>query len=471
MTTGGSGSRRPHGLAGFSLVWAGQILSVLASSATSFALTIWAYRTYGSATALGVVSTAFIVPFLLLSPIAGVLVDRHSRKAMMMVSDLVAVVATVGILLLHRFGDLSMWHLYVAAAITGLGTTFQWPAYSAAITTMLPKKHYSRANGMMALVESGPAVFAPILAGALYPILGLTGILVLDIATFVVAVGALAVVHIPPPPRTAAGAASKGSMLHEALYGFRYIFERKSLLHLLLFFLALNFTIGIAFNVFDPYILERTGSNSTYLGFVRSAAAIGGVAGGLLVSVWGGFRRRMRSILLGESLTGAVALVAFGLGRSLPFWIAAAGLGAVFGPFVNGASQAIWQAKVAPDLQGRVFSARRMIAFAIGPVSPVLAGVIADYVTEPAMVSATWLSRAFGWMVGTTPGSGMALQFVLAGVAYVAIVGFACLFVPSIRNLETLLPDHDEPPRHEPQGNEAGGAVPSEAGTSGGGRS
>lgn len=435
---------RPSGMLGFTFVWAGQILSVLASSATSFALTIWAYQAYGSATALGVVSTAFIVPYLLLSPVAGVLVDRHSRKLMMMVSDLVAVLATAGILIVSIYGELQMWHLYVAAAIMGLGNTFQWPAYSAAITTMLPKKHYSRANGMMSLVESGPAVFAPILAGALYPILGLKGILLLDIGTFFFAIGALAIVHIPAPPVSVDGKAGRGSMIKEAVYGFKYIFERKSLLHLLLFFLALNFIIGLAFNVFNPFILERTGNNSAFLGYVRSAAAIGGVVGGLVISLWGGFKRRMTSIFLGEMFTGLVGVLLFGLSRSLPMWIVAAGLGAVTGPLVNGASQAIWQAKVAPDLQGRVFSARRMIAFAIGPITPVLAGALADFVTEPAMTSDTWLARTFGWMVGTSPGSGMALQFVLCGILYVVLVVSVYLFVPSIRNLEDLLPDHDQ---------------------------
>jgi len=429
---------------GFTFVWAGQILSVLASSATSFALTIWAYQTYGSATALGVVSTAFLIPYLVLSPIAGVLVDRHSRKLMMMVSDFVAILATVGILVMHSLGGLQMWHLYAAAAIAGLGNTFQWPAYSAAITTMLPKEQYNRANGMMSLVESGPAVFAPILAGALYPVLGLRGILILDISTFFLAIGALLVVHIPPPPRTVEGQAGHGSMLKEALYGFRYIFERKSLFHLLMFFLALNLVIGLAFNVFSPLILERTGNNSAHLGFVRSAAAIGGVVGGLLVSIWGGFRRKVKSIFLGEAFTGIVALVLFGISRSLPFWILTAGIGAITGPFVNGASQSIWQAKVAPDVQGRVFSARRMLAFGIGPIVPVLAGALADYVTEPAMTSDTWLARAFGWLVGNSPGSGMALQFAVAGVLYVAIVLGVYLFVPTVRNLEDLLPDHDE---------------------------
>ena len=151
-------------MTGFTIVWAGQLISVLASSMTQFALTIWAYQETGSATSLGIISTAFVVPFLLLSPIAGVMVDRHNRKLMMMVSDLTAIIATVVILVLHATGNLQIWHLYIAAVINGLGNTFQWPAYSAAISTMVPKENYSRANGMMSRVESGPAVLAPLLA-------------------------------------------------------------------------------------------------------------------------------------------------------------------------------------------------------------------------------------------------------------------------------------------------------------------
>ncbi len=144
--TQSTSEKQPTGMLGFTIVWAGQIVSVLASSMTQFALTIWAYQETGSATALGIVNTAFIVPFLLLSPIAGVMVDRHNRKLMMMVSDLTAVTATAGILVLHALGVLQIWHLYLAAVINGLGNTFQWPAYSAAISTMIPKEHYSRAN-------------------------------------------------------------------------------------------------------------------------------------------------------------------------------------------------------------------------------------------------------------------------------------------------------------------------------------
>src|SRR5512147_1960070 len=205
--------KRPTGMLGFTIVWAGQIISVLASSMTQFALTIWAYQETGSATALGIINTAFIVPFLLLSPIAGVMVDRHNRKLMMMVSDLTAVTATAGILVLHWLGVLQIWHLYIAAVINGLGNTFQWPAYSAAISTMIPKEHYSRANGMMSLIESGPAVLAPIFAGVLLPIISLTGILAIDVVTFFLAILALTLVIIPQPEKTVEGQAGSGGIL------------------------------------------------------------------------------------------------------------------------------------------------------------------------------------------------------------------------------------------------------------------
>ncbi|MBN8583146.1 MAG: MFS transporter, partial [Anaerolineae bacterium] len=140
-------SNKPSGLFGFTIVWLGQIISVLASSMSQFALTIWMFEQTQSATALGLMQVFFITPFLLISPIAGVMVDRHNRKLMMMVSDLAAGLATVLILIFQWQGILEFWHMYVASVIYGLGMSFQWPAYSAAISPMVPKEQYGRANG------------------------------------------------------------------------------------------------------------------------------------------------------------------------------------------------------------------------------------------------------------------------------------------------------------------------------------
>lgn len=320
-------NKNPSGMLEFTVIWAGQIVSVLASSMTQFALTIWVYQETGNAAALGVINTAFMASILFLSPIAGVMVDRYNRKLMMMVSDLIATAATAGIFILHYQGKLQIWHLYIAAVVNGLGTAFQWPAYSAAISTMVPKENYSRANGMISLIESAPRVLAPILAGILLPIITLKGILGIDVVTFLIAIVSLALVHVPRPARTQAGREGQGSILHEVAYGFKYIFVRRGLLGLLIFFICLNFIIGLSITLVAPFILSRTGNESATLGVIQSAMAIGAVVGGLLISLWGGFKRRMTSIFIGEALTGLFLLLILDWHNPFPsgslrrFWV------------------------------------------------------------------------------------------------------------------------------------------------------
>jgi DHA3 family macrolide efflux protein-like MFS transporter len=435
-------SHRPTGMFGFTIVWLGQIVSVLASAMSQFGLTIWMYDQTKSALAMGWMQVFFITPFLLISPIAGVMVDRHNRKMMMMVSDLAAGVATLVILALMYFGVMEYWHLYVTSIVYGLGMAFQWPAYSAAISTMVPKEQLGRVNGMMSLIEAGPGVFAPLLAGALLPSIGLTGILFFDVATFLLAIGALMVVHIPQPLRTEEGKQGEGGMLKEAAYGFKYIFARPSLLGLQLIFFMGNLFAGIGYTVLAPMILARTESNSLIFGSVQTAGAVGGLVGGVLMSAWGGFKRRAHGVLGGWIWSG-LAMAVLGLTGGIPVWLAGSALGALIGPLIKGSNQAIWQSKVAPDVQGRVFSARRLIAWLTNPISPIIAGVLADYLLEPTARAGTGLPAMFSWMVGTGPGSGMGLLLVICGLAS-ALVGLAGYFIPAIYHAETILPDHDQ---------------------------
>jgi hypothetical protein len=432
----------------FIVIWLGQIVSVLASGMSQFALTIFMYEKTNSATALGLMQVFYITPFLLISPFAGVMVDRYDRKLMMMVSDLGAGLATIGILAVLYFDVWQFWHMYVASVIFGLGNAFQWPAYSAAISTMIPKEQLGRANGLMSLMEAGPAVVAPILAGALLPLIKLTGILFLDVATFLFAIGALLLVYIPQPVRTKEGAQAGGGMLKEAAYGFKYIFARPSLLGLQLIFFAGNLFSGIGFTVFAPMILSRSGNDSLMFGSVQSAGAIASVVGGVLMSAWGGFKQRVHGVLLGWILSG-IGMAIIGLAGGLPVWITGIAIASLVGPLVNASNQAIWQSKVAPDLQGRVFSARRLIAWFTNPISPIIGGTLADYVLEPAARIGTGLPAAFSWLVGTGPGSGMGLLIVSCGFA-ASFVGLAGYFIRPVRHVESILPDHDTLAKAEP---------------------
>jgi len=441
-------TKKPSGMFGFTIVWIGQIVSVLASMMTQFALTIWMFQETGSATALGLLQVFFITPFLIISPIAGVMIDRHNRKLMMMVSDLAAGVATVLILIFQAMGILEFWHLYVAAVINGLGNAFQWPAYSAAISTMVPKEQLGRANGMMSLIEAGPGVIAPLLAGVLLPLIALTGILFIDVFTFLFAVGTLLFVHIPQPEKTEEGAKGQGNVWQEAAYGFKYIFARPSLLGLQMVFFFGNLFAGIFFTLLAPMILSRTGNNEIIFGSVQTAGAIAAVISGVIMSAWGGFKRRVHGVLLGW-LIGGVGIAIIGLEGGVPVWIFGIVLLSLTAALVNTSNQAIWQSKVAPDVQGRVFSARRLIAWFTNPISPIIAGTLADFVLEPQMRIDSPLSQTFGWLVGTGEGAGMALIIFFCGLLSV-LVGVVGYSIPAIYKAETMLPDHDELKKAEP---------------------
>lgn len=440
---------RPTGMAGFVIVWIGQIISVLASSMTGFGMTLWMYKQTGSATAMAGMQVAFITPFLLLSPIAGVMVDRYNRKLMMMVSDLVSVISTAGIFLLYATGHLEYWHLYVSAVFNGLGNTFQWPAYSSAISTMIPKEQYGRANGLMSLLDAGPGVLAPMLAGIILalpitkPFDGFALIMFIDVLTFFIAIGALLFVFVPQPEKTVEGQKESGSIWRESAYGFKYIFKKPSLLGLQMIFFAGNLFSGMGFTLLAPMVLARTAQNSVIFGSVQTAGAIGGVVGGIIMSAWGGFKRRVHGVLMGWFM-GGVFFAMLGVGQGLSVWIPFMVLMMLVVPLINTSNQSIWQSKVAPDLQGRVFSARRLIAWFTNPIAPMIAGVLADYVMEPAMAtSTTGMSQLLGGWFGTGPGAGMGVLLFLSGML-AALVGLSGYLFKPVRNAESILPDHDQ---------------------------
>jgi len=359
------------------------------------------------------------------------------------VSDLAAGATTIVVLLLVWTGNLEVWHLYITNAINGAFQTLQWPAYSAAISMMVPKAQYGRASGLVMLAESGSNIFAPIMAGAMLGFVGLQGILLIDVVTFLFAVGTLLFIFVPDPPRTVEGQQGQGNFWRESAYGFVYIWRRPSLLGLQIVFFIGNFFATLAFTALAAMILYRTNQNAQLFAWIMSAGAIGGVLGGLLMSAWGGPKPRVHGVLGGWILSGLVGMVLMGVGQSWPVWALASFLGNLLVPIINGSNQAIWQAKVAPDVQGRVFSVRRLIAWAVIPLANLLVIPLTDGWLEPAMRAGGSLVAQYAWLVGSGPGAGIALLFVFTGLA-AALVGVSGYLFPIVRRAESLLPDHDE---------------------------
>jgi len=425
----------------FVIVWLGQLVSLTGANMTRFAISIWAWQETGLATTLALVGLASFAPAVLLSPLAGALVDRWPRKPVMMASDAAAGLATLAMLLLYHGDGLQIWHLYALGAWSGAFSAFQFPAYSAAISTMLPSKEYARASGMLALAGSASDIAAPLLAGLMLALVGIDGVFVIDLLTVAVALATLAWVAIPNPQGSSDGAAAGSGLGAAMLYGFRYIVARRPLLHLQATFLGINLVATLGSVMVAPMVLARTGGNELMLASVTSAMGVGGVAGGALLSVWGGPKRRIHALLLGMLASGLLGQSLMGLSSTLPGWMAAGFLMAFFVPILNGASQAIWQSKVAPDVQGRVFAARRFLAQITSPLALAVAGPLADRVMEPAMAPGGALVPLFGPLIGSGPGAGMALLLVFAGVAaaLIALSGYARR---ELREVETLIPDH-----------------------------
>ena len=426
----------------FTIIWIGQVISLLGTAMTGFALTIWAWEITGEATALALVGFFTFAPTILVSPFAGALVDRWNRKFVMMLSDLAAVSSTVVVLLLFSTGNLQIWHLYATGAFSGAFGAFQFPAYSAAITTMVSKKQYGRASGMLSAAQFASGIFAPALAVILLTIIGIAGILTIDVATFLVAISALLFVHVPQPVVTEEGRKSRGSLWKESAYGFRYISERRGLLGLLMVFFGVNLVATFAFTLLAPMILARTGSDATALGIVQSAIGIGGMVGSVLLSIWGGPKRRIHGVLMGLTFV-MLGVLFIGLGQDPYIWFPAAFFTMFFIPIVQGSSNAIWQAKVAPDVQGRVFAIRALIATISRPAALLLTGPLADNVFEPALMPGGSLELMFSGLVGTGPGAGMALMFIISG-SLGMLVGIGGYAFRVVRNVEDVLPDHKQ---------------------------
>lgn len=432
----------PTGMTAFIVIWLGQVFSLLGTSMTRFALTIWAFQETGEATALALVGFFSFAPLVLFSPIAGALVDRWNRKLVMILSDLGAGLATIVILWLYVNGRLEVWHLYVAGAFAGVFESFQFPAFSAAMSVLVPKAQYGRANGLLSLAESAAAIAAPVLAGVLLGIIGIAGVMTIDIVTFTLAVAAVLMVVVPQPQRSADGAAAASNIWKEAIYGFVYIWRRKSLLGVQITFAISNFFTSIGMVLIAPMVLARTASNELALAAVQSAMGIGGLAGGLAMTVWGGPKHRVHGVLLGFIGSSLLGLIPLGLGQNVTVWaIGAFGL-LFFIPITNASNQALWQAKVPPDVQGRVFATRRLIAQISGPLGLLLAGPLADRVFEPAMRPGGALHSLLAPFFGADHGAGMALLIVIVGILGVSagVVGY---LVRAIREVDVLLADHD----------------------------
>ena len=300
----------------FLIVWFGQLISLIGSGLTSFALGVWVYQRTGSVTQFSLILLSAMLPSILISPVAGAFVDRWNRRWCMILSDSGAGITTVAIALLLTTGNLEIWHIYLAVSLSSVCKGFQLPAYTASTSSLVPKEFLPRASGMVQSAEACAQLISPLLAGVLLGIIQLEGVILIDFATFLFALTTLLFVRFPDAKTAALPLDGKASLWREAVEGGTYIFVRPGLLALLIIFALNNFVLGMIEVLFTPLVLSFT--SVTVLGTIQSIGGAGMLLGSVVMSIWGGPRTLIRGVF-GFAFLSQLCILALGYAPMPPF--------------------------------------------------------------------------------------------------------------------------------------------------------
>lgn len=429
----------------FLIIWIGQVVSLLGSKLTEFALGFWileqTYQGTGTITQFALTILFIYLPKVIISPIAGVLVDRWNRRNAMILSDLGSGIITFIVLLLILSGNLAVWHIYLAVTISSSLNAIQQPAYLAAIAQLVSPQNLSRANGMVQASFAIAKIAAPIIAGVLMKFVGMEVILSLDFATFAIALLTLISVKFPKIKRfTKTKQRIIDRVLSDTISGWNYIVNRPGLSRLIVFIATSYFTMGMLEVVLWPLLYEP---NSTeQLGIILSIGGCGMLLGSVLMSVWQGPKNRVKAIIGFVGLQGLIVLVG---GTRISATVLAIGIfGYLFSqPIIVSCNQAIWQSKVPVRLQGRVFALQQTLERSLAICAYLSAGPLVDNVLNPLMAEDGLLAAIVHKFINTGMGEGVSLLLVLLGMINLMVVAIA-YGQPRLRHLETELPDRNK---------------------------
>jgi MFS family permease len=446
----------------FIVLWLAELIALIGSGLSQFALGVWAYERTGSATQFSVITLMVMIPTIAVSPIAGTLVDRWDKRWTMILTRVGAGVSMLLVALLFAADRVEVWQVYTAVAVSSIFTATSWLAFLASVTSLVQKEQLGRASGMLQAGNAIGRIASPVLAGALLSVMVVRDIVNVNIAAFILSVALIAPTRIPrrhESPEAEAG--KKKSLLREAVYGWKYIRERPGLVGLLIFSIVVNFVKGLILVLFPPLVLSF--STPQVLGLVMSTSGVGMLAGSLFVSVWGGSKHRLEVILIFALIQGLVLCLG-GLQPSVTLAAIAAFTYMFCFPIIGSCNHAIWQNKVRLDVQGRVFALRNMASLAFAPLGFLFAVVAAEKVFEPLLVPGGRLAGSVGQLIGVGTGRGIGLLFILSGIFTVLATIMAYLYAP-LRRVESELsdevPDEELPDTVVAGGASIGATVPS----------
>jgi len=360
----------------------GQIVSLVGSALVQFALVWYVTKQTGSATVLATATTAALVPNILLGPFVGALVDRWNRKLVMIIADFVVALATVVLAVLFATGAIQIWHIIAILLTRSAAGVFQGPARTAATTLMVPKEHLSRLGGVNQAVDGMINVFSPALGALLLELLPMQGVLAVDIATAAIAISLMIfLVKVPQPKaKPKSTKVTPRSLTADVREAVHYVVTWPGLLLLILMASLLNMFLAPGGNLLPLHVTSFFGKGAQELAWIQVVMGVGGIVGGILLGVWGGFKRRVWTVLIGILGIGA-GMLAFGLTPADRYTWSLVGMGTVglMASFANGSLGPLLQTKVPPEVQGRVFMLLSSLTLAMMPIGLFLSAPIADH--------------------------------------------------------------------------------------------
>lgn len=415
------------------ILWLSQSVSGLGSSMTGFALVLWAYGQSRSAMSVSLMSFCNYVPYVFLSLFIGGFIDRHKKKAIMLVSDSIAAAGSLAVLGLLFAGRLEIWNIYVINVVIGVTNAFQQPASAVATGRLVPKEKISNVSGMNSFSNNLIVVFSPMLAAFLFAAGGLPLILLIDLASFTFAFCVLLFfISIPEQAQDK----TYRSPFAGVAEGFAFLKREKGILYIMLTMALINFFSRLTYeNILSPMILARSSGDSIALGAVNACMGIGGIAGGIIVSVKRESRRKAAAIYVPAALSFLFGDLLMAVGKNVFWWSAAVAAASLPIPFIQASQNAILYRRVPAALQGRVFAVRNAVQYSTIPVGILLGGCLADYVFEPFMSAGSRLAEMLAAILGSGAGSGMAAMFLCTGICGSAVSMASC-FNREIRKLD-----------------------------------
>lgn len=399
---------------------------------SSFALGIWILRTTGSTAHFAMTFVAMTMPALVVSTLAGALVDRWDRRRTLIACGLFSAATTFTLAGLAAAGHLKLWQIYLAVGVGSLFDAFRVPAFAASIPLLATREQLPRVNGMAQSGNAIAEIIGPLLAGALIGSISLQGILTIDALTFLAGVASLVAARIPRPLSSARQ--ERPGLLREAVIGWRYVHERPGLMGLLAIYGSNNFLFSIARVVIAPLLLSF--SSPAQVGMQYAISGSGLLLGGVAMTVWGGPRKRINGVLIFSALAGVCA-AAHGLRPSFALIAVAGFMLFLTLPVIASSSSSIWQAKVPAGLQGRCFAMQRAVFYASTVLGYFLAGPLSERVFEPLLARGGRLAGSVGSIIGVGPGRGLGLMFITLGTV-MTLIAMMAFSVPAIRQIDEM---------------------------------